>query len=146
MKLVKYESPANPIDRLFDRLNWGFPMIDRYLNDETGGEEWDSVRLPRTNVHETPDAFIFTMEMPGLDKKDVSVNIEGDVLIVKGEKEEKHEEKGLIRREYRSTRFERTFNVNGVDRESVRAKMDHGILSITLPKSPEKVGKKIEIV
>lgn len=147
MKVMKYEAPANPIDRLFDRLNWGFPAIDRLFNEaETSEEGWASIRLPRTNVQETDDSYVFTMEMPGLDKKDVSVNIEGDTLVIKGEKSEQHEEKGLIRREYRSARFERTFNVNGISREGVKARMENGILSVSLPKAPEKVGKKIEIV
>lgn len=146
MKVMKYEAPTSPIDRLFDRLNWGFPTIDRLFNEaETAEEGWAAIRLPRTNVQETDDAFVFTMEMPGLDKQDVSVNIEGDTLIVKGEKSEKHEEKGLIRREYRAARFERSFNVNGISREGVKAKMENGILSVTLPKAPEKVGRKIEI-
>jgi HSP20 family protein len=145
MKLMKYESPTTSIDRLFDRLNWGFPL-ERVFSDAEGSEEgWASIRLPRTNIAEVEDAFVFTMEMPGLDKKDVSVNIEGDTLIVRGEKSEQHEEKGLIRREYRSTKFERSFNVNGINRESVKAKMENGILTVTLPKAPDKVGKKIDI-
>lgn len=146
MKLIKYEAPTTPMDRLFDRLNWGFPTIDRLFNEaETSEEGWASIRLPRTNVQETDDSFVFTMEMPGLDKQDVSVNIEGDTLIVKGEKSEQQEEKGLIRREYRSARFERSFNVNGVNRDGVRAKMENGILFVTLPKTPEQVGRKIDI-
>lgn len=147
MKVMKYEAPTSPIDRLFDRLNWGIPTIDRLFNDgEMSEEGWaTTIRLPRTNIQETEDAYVFTMEMPGLDKKDVSVNIEGDTLIVKGEKSEQHEEKGLIRREYRSARFERSFSVNGINREGVRALMENGILTVTLPKTPEKVGRKIEI-
>lgn len=146
MKVIKYESPVSPLDRIFDRLNWGFPSLDRYFGAGEGSEEaWASVRLPRTNIQETDDAYLFTMEMPGLDKQDVAVNIEGDTLIVKGEHSETHEEKGLIRREYRSERFERTFNVAGINREGVKAKMENGILHVTLPKAPEKVGKKIEI-
>jgi len=146
MKLVKYETPATTIDRLFDRLNWGFPTLDRVFNDVESSEEgWAAIRLPRTNIQETEDSFVFSMEMPGLDKKDVSVNIEGDTLIVRGEKVEKHEEKGLIRREYRSARFERSFNVNGINRDGVKAKMENGILSVTLPKTPEKVGRKSDI-
>ena len=146
MKVVKYETPVSPIDRLFDRLNWGLPALDRFFNDSEVNEEgWAAIRMPRTNVQEVDDAFIFTMEMPGLDKQDVSVNIEGDTLIVKGEKSEKQEEKGVIRREYRSTRFERSFNVSGINREGVKAKMEHGILTVTLPKTPEKVGRKIDI-
>ncbi|MDH5627257.1 MAG: Hsp20/alpha crystallin family protein [Candidatus Krumholzibacteria bacterium] len=142
---MKYESPATPIDRLFDRLNWGFPLERVFGDAESTEEGWASIRLPRTNIAELDDAFVFSMEMPGLDKQDVSVNIEGDTLIVRGEKSEQHEEKGLIRREYRSTKFERSFNVNGINRDAVKAKMENGILSVTLPKAPDKVGKKVEI-
>ena len=86
------------------------------------------------------------MEMPGLTRENIEVNIEGDTLLVKGERTEKHEEKGYLRREYRAARFERTFNVGaGIDREKVKAKMEDGILTVTLPKSPEKVGRKIDV-
>jgi HSP20 family protein len=145
MKLMKYESPMAPIDRLFDRLNWGFPLERSFGDVENSEEGWALIRLPRTNIAEADDAFVFTMEMPGMDKQDVSVNIEGDTLIVRAEKSEQQEEKGLIRREYRSTKFERSFNVNGINRESVKAKMENGILTVTLPKAADKVGKKIDI-
>ncbi len=146
MKLIKYDSPVPVVDSLFDRLNWGFPTLDRLFTESNGKEDaWSAVRLPRTNIKETDDAYVFTMEMPGLTKSDVIVNIEGDTLIVKGEKTEEREEKGVLRQEYRSARFERTFNVTGIDREKVKAKMEDGVLAVTLPKTPEKVGKKIEI-
>jgi HSP20 family protein len=148
MKLIKYENPATPMDRLFDRLNWGLPAIDRFFGEnDTTGDGWASIRMPRTNVQELEDSFVFTLEMPGLDKKDVSLNIEGDTLVVKGETTQKDEQndKGLIRREYRSARFERSFNVNGIHRDGVKARMESGILTITLPKTAEKVGKKIDI-
>jgi HSP20 family protein len=146
MKITKYEAPVSPIEAVFDRLNWGFPMLDRFFTEGNGEEGWGAVRLPRTNVRETDDAFVFTMEMPGLTRENVEVNIEGDTLVVKGEKSEKHEEKGLIRREYRAARFERSFTVgHGIDRDKVKAKMEDGILTVSLPKTPEKIGRKIEV-
>jgi len=145
MKITKYENPITPFDAVFDRLNWGFPMLDRFLTEGDGEEAWAAVRMPRTNVQETDSAFIFSMEMPGLTRQDVEVNIEGDTLIVKGEKSEKKEEKGLLRREYRAARFERTFNVAGIDRDQVAARMEDGILFVTLPKTPGKIGKKIDV-
>ncbi len=146
MKLVKYESPASAIDNLLSRMNWGLPMLDRYFGDINAEEDvWSAARLPRTNIKETADSYVFSMEMPGLTKDDITVNLEGDALIVKGEKSEKHEEEGMIRREFRTTRFERTFNVGGVDRDKVKARVENGILVVTLPKVPEKVGRKIEI-
>lgn len=147
MKIVKHESPSSlmtPFDSLFDRLNWGFPALDRALSEGNGDA---LARLPRTNIQETDSAYVLTLEMPGLRKEDVEVNFEDDTLIVKGEKSQKTEDKdqGVVKREFRSTRFERTFSVRGMDRDQVRAKMEDGILTVTLPKTPEKVGKKIDV-
>jgi HSP20 family protein len=146
MKITKYVAPASPFDAVFDRLGWGLPALDRLFSESNGGESWASVRLPRTNVQETDDAFLFTMEMPGLARENVEINLEGDTLVVKGEKSDQSEEKGLVRREYQATRFERTFNVgNAIDRDKVKAKMENGILTVTLPKNPERVGRKIDV-
>jgi len=85
--------------------------------------------------------------MPGLSREQVEVNIEGDTLVVKGGVTEQSEnQKGLLRSEFRATRFERTFTIGEqIDRDQVKAKMQDGILTITLPKTPEKVGRKVEI-
>lgn len=149
MKVTKYVAPVSPLDAVFDRLGFGLPTMERYFGDVSGNanEAWTAVRLPRTNVSETEDSFVLSMEMPGLTREHIEVNIEGDTLIVKGGKSEQSEEKGLVRREFRSTRFERTFTVgNAIDRERVKAKMENGILTVTIPKSPEKVGRKIDVV
>lgn len=148
MKITKYVAPVSPLDAVFDRLGFGLPQIDRYFGDanDAAEEGWSAVRLPRTNIRETDDSYLFTMEMPGLSRQNVEVNIEGDTLVVKGEKTEQSEDKGLLRREYRATRFERTFTVgNAIDRDNVKAKMEDGILTVTLPKSAEKVGRKIDV-
>jgi HSP20 family molecular chaperone IbpA len=75
------------------------------------------------------------------------VTVEGDVLSIRGEKTVKREEGAeTVRSEIRSTRFERHFNLGGsVEPESVKAKMEDGILTVTLPKKAEKVGRKIDI-
>ena len=69
---------------------------------------------------------------------DFSVRRKGDANYVE-------EEKGVVRREYQSMRYERSFNVHGVDRDNVSAKMENGILYVTLPKSPERLGRKIDV-
>ncbi len=148
MKLGKNDnqlSPyVSPLDAIFERLNWGLPTLDRALSDLDN--EGLSTRLPRTNVQETDETYVLSLEMPGLHKGDVEVNFENDTLIIKGEKKtETREEKGVVRREYRSTRYERSFNVHGVDRDNVSAKMENGILYVTLPKSPERLGRKIDV-
>lgn len=145
MKLVKRDnqlSPyVSPLDAIFERLNWGLPTLDF---ENAGGQL--STRLPRTNVQETDDTYVLALEMPGLNKGDVEVNFENDTLIIKGDKKtETTEEKGVVRREYHTMSYERSFNVHGVDRDNVSAKMENGILYVTLPKSPERLGRKIDV-
>ena len=151
MKVTKHEnqiSPyVSPFDSLFDRLNWGFPS--RAFSDfESESAGALTTRMPRTNVQETDNAYVLTLEMPGLSREDVEVSYEGETLIVKGEKHEKKEDReaknGVVRREYHS-KFERTFNVYGIDPDQVSAKMENGILVVTLPKSRDRLGRKINV-
>jgi len=153
MKMMKHEnqiSPfVSPLDTIFERLNWGLPTLDRVFPDFENEGGPLSTRLPRTNVQETDEAYILSLEMPGLSKGDVEVNFENDTLIIKGEKKTEtrdQENKGVVRREYHSMRYERSFNVHGVDRDKVSAKMEDGILYVTLPKSAERLGRKIDVV
>ena len=107
-----------------------------------------ATRVPRANIQETENAYILELEMPGLSREDVEVSYEKDTLIIKGEKREKTEKKeegkGVVRREYHS-RFERSFQVHGVDTEGIQAKMENGTLAVTLPKSRERLGRKISV-
>ena len=144
MKLIKYENPVSPFDAIFDRLNGSGPALDRAFAG--GGNGSPATRLPRTNVQETEQAYVLTLEMPGLAKENVDVTFEEDTLIIKGAKSsETQDEKGVLRREYHSARFERSFNVKGIDRDQVQAKMDNGILVVTLPKTSAKAGRKIDV-
>jgi HSP20 family protein len=145
MKVIKHENQVSPFDALFDR-NWGLPALNRIFSDFEG-ETGLSTRTPRTNIQETDNAYVLELEMPGLSREDVEVSFENDTIIVRGEKQEKtenKEEKGVIRREYH-TRFERSFSVHGIDPDQVSAKMENGILLVTLPKSRERLGRKISV-
>jgi HSP20 family protein len=145
MKLVKYHKPYNMFDELFGDLSRGFFPASACGVDST--EKAPGLRLPRTNIEENDDGYTLTMEMPGLAKKDVEVSVEKDTLTVKGEKSEKTEEKdGWLRREIRSSSFERSFSLGSeVGAENIKAKMSDGILVITLPKVAEKVGRKVDV-
>jgi len=150
MFITRYK-PRTELDRYFNR-GWTFPSLFReFLESEADREDEVSPhRLPLTNVTETEDAYVFSMEMPGITKDNVDVSVEGDRLIVKGvsesKSEEKSEEKGFIRREYHSTHFERSFSLgNEVDAERVSAKMRDGVLTVSLSKKKEKVGRKVDV-
>ncbi len=139
MFLTKYR-PNRTIDSVFDDL---FPAFKGFAGEN--GER-EGFRLPVTNVHETEKEFLLTMEMPGVDKKDVRVEIENDQIIVTGEKTEKTETEGLLRREIRSEKFRRSFVLDSaIDRDTIKARLENGMLKVTLPKKAESVGRKIDI-
>jgi HSP20 family protein len=129
-------------------MNWGFPALNRVFSDFENEAGSLATRMPRTNVHETDNAYVLTLEMPGLSRDEVEVSYENDTLIVKGEKaetaEKKDDNRGTVRREYH-TRFERSFSVHGIDPDQVSAKMENGTLVVTLPKSRERLGRKINV-
>ena len=153
MKLVKHHRPYGVFDGLFEGMNRGlYPALSPSRSadeSQTPASQTPALRLPRTNIVERDDSFEFTMEMPGLDKKDVDVSLENDTLTVKGEKSEENEDakvKGLLRREIRSSKFERRFSLgNEVDQENIKAKMNEGVLTVILAKKSDKVGRRVDV-
>jgi HSP20 family protein len=102
------------------------------------------------NVSETDDAIEVTAELPGIDEKDVDVEVANNVLTIKGEKKSEKEEKEkdfhLVERSYGS--FQRTVPLPyEIDPDKIAAKFTQGVLTVTMPKPPqakEKV-KKIKV-
>ncbi|MDH3215958.1 MAG: Hsp20/alpha crystallin family protein [Candidatus Krumholzibacteria bacterium] len=139
MFLTRYR-PSTSLDTIFDEF---FPVYKKWPKED---EESDAFRLPMTNVNETDKEFVLTMEMPGVGKKNVNVAIEDNHIVITGEKIEKTESEGLLRREIRSETFRRSFLLDSnVDRENIKAKLDNGILKVTLPKRAESVGRRIDV-
>ena len=95
--------------------------------------------------------FVVRAELPGIDAKDVEVNVIGNVLSIRGErKEEKDEkEKEYVRHEMSYGSFERQMTIpEGIDAEKIQARYDKGILELTMPApkamSPKKIDVKVE--
>jgi len=151
MKLVKYQRPVDLFDSMFHGMNRGqFPAYFGACDTEAKAET-PALRLPRTDIAENDDSYVLTMEMPGISKDDLEVSVENDTLTVRGEKTvEKKEDKDehrTLRREIRSSKFERSFSMgNEVDQDKIKASMKDGVLTITLPKSSEKVGRKVDVI
>ena len=105
---------------------------------------------PKLEVTESEKEFTISAELPGLDEKDIEVTLEGDVLTVKGEKKEEHEEKklGYYRSERSYGAFQRSVVLpETISTGDVRAEVKKGVLKILLPKKPEAqiAHKKIEV-
>ena len=126
------------MDRLFDRF-----FEPRWDEFELVGE-W----APRVDVSETKDAVVVKAEMPGMEQKDINVELENQVLTIKGEKHQEKEEKGerFHRMERSWGAFSRTFRLPAaVEGGKVNATFKNGVLTVTLPKAPTARGTTIPV-
>ncbi len=124
-------------------------LFDRFFNDVWGTDRGLARTFaPAFDVSETDDEFIVRAEVPGVDPKDVDVNLSGNVLTIKGEKKDEREEKGENRHRIERSfgMFQRTFQipVEG-DEEKISAKYKDGVLDLRLPKTEKGKRKSIKI-
>ena len=133
----------NPMSRLFDEAFNDF-LAPVGSPDESLGSDW----MPPVDILEDGAKLVFTAEMPGLNRDDVEITLEEQVLTLRGERKfERDEEKDnyhRIERAYGS--FARSFRLpSNVDTKLAKASFDNGVLTIELPKSEEAQPKKLEI-
>lgn len=106
------------------------------------------VKVPPADVKETEDAVIVTLDLPGIDKSDIDISVldnELHVVAERGEDKEKSEQ-GYHRRERSYNRFERWIPLPvAVKAEEATAKIDNGVLTITLPKEVVTTKKRITV-
>jgi HSP20 family protein len=105
---------------------------------------------PRLDVSETDREYHITAELPGMDEKDVEISLSNNLLILRGEKkdERKDKQKDYFRMERSYGMFERAIPVpEGADLDKCEASFRKGVLTVTIPKSPEyqKERKRIPI-
>lgn len=102
---------------------------------------------PYTDIHETEQAVIVSMEMPGVDKSSIDIRLDKGVLTVKGAIDgTKYESLRPIYSEYNVGSFVRTFTVSTkVDSARISASVADGVLTIELPKVAESVVKRIAV-
>ncbi len=116
---------------------------------ETSEERTEAARYfrPYTDIHESTDSITVTMDMPGVDKKDVDVKLEKDVLTITGHVDLTGYE-GLepVYTEYNVGNYVRSFTIsNEVDRDAISAKIDNGVLTVSLPKVKEAAARRITV-
>jgi HSP20 family protein len=108
----------------------------------------DSAWVPAVDVKETDDALLFHAELPGLNKDDVNLSVENNILTLSGERKLKEDEKreGYHRRERFFGQFSRAFTLpRNVDTTKTEARFADGVLTITMPKIAEARPKQIAI-
>lgn len=126
------------MNRLFDDVFRGFDLApfgsERMLDRVMGG--WPSIE-----VSETEKEIKVVAELPGLEEKDVNVELANGVLAIKGEKKTETEDKDRLFSERYYGRFERRIPVDEIDEQGVSATFKNGVLTVTLPKAPQAQSK-----
>ena len=132
-----------PFDKIFDQL-----MLKQFPNfQEEVGVSFNQGAYPKVNVYEYDDKIGIVAEIPGLDKKNVTVDVEEDVLIISGDKHGFDSDGGkCITRELKQSAFKRSFNLGEyLDGTKISAKFKDGMLSISIPKKEPEQPKKHSI-
>lgn len=145
--LVRQE--ANPfgslqreIDRVFDEFTRGVPMFATQALMNI---------VPSVDVAETEKEIEITAELPGLERKDVEISLEDDMLTIRGEKKVEAEQGDKKDRNHHLS--ERSYGVfyrvlqlpPGIDPSTVKATLSNGVLKVTIPKPARSQAKKIEV-
>ena len=140
--MIDRDEFLTPFDRMFDQIvESSFPQITKSV----GVKPYQGSAYPKVNVYEYDDKIGIIAEIPGLDKKDLSIDVEDSVLSIAGNKHGLFDDDGakVIRRELKHSSFKRQFELGELlDGEKVKASFKDGLLSVEIPKiEPEKPKK-----
>lgn len=128
--------------RSFDRFS---KMMEEVFGT---GEEFRGVWSPTVDVKETPKELIFIAELPGLVQKDIDVEMNGDILTIRGVREalNETEKENYVRIERSFGTFQRSFTLDvPVKPDKIDAVYKDGILTVTVPKSESALPRKVSI-
>ena len=145
MAVVRWD-PFRDLNMLQDRMNRLFEDASRnWKSDEPASTTTWS---PAVDIFETESEIVVKAEVPGMERKDITLNLENNVLTLKGErrflKEAKEENYHRIERSYGG--FSRAFSIPAtVDEEKIRADYQDGVLKIVLPKKEQLRPQQIKI-
>ena len=142
--LGPFDTLQREVDRVFDEFTRGFPTFEFPALGSAGVPDL----TPRMDVTESDREYEVTAELPGLEEKDVQVNVADGVLTIRGEKKAVKEEKDknyhLVERSYGS--FSRSLELpEGVNADAIKASIANGVLKVSVPKPAAAQVKTIEV-
>jgi HSP20 family protein len=155
MGLLEKWRQSKDLDRFrseFDDLVERFGFDRDWFRFPTGREffaDWEArPKRPAIESRVEDGKFIVRADLPGIDAKDVDIKVVGDMLTIKGSREEKHETKkaDYLRREIRYGAFERAIALpEGIKAEDLKAIYHDGVLELTAPMPKEAIPKEVKI-
>ena len=142
MALIRWQ-PFHEIDSLQQEVNRLFDSLTPRTERMT-----DSSFVPAAEMEETPDAIHLKLEIPGMESKDLDVQVTAESVAISGERksEVKTQEKGMTRTEFRYGKFSRVIPLPArIENTNVQAEYNNGILKLTLPKAEEEKHKVVKV-
>jgi HSP20 family protein len=144
---IVHWAPFREIENLQREMNQLFDTLapsSAGTPSRTGGISF----IPATEIHETPEAVHLKVEVPGLEAKDLDVQVMADAVSISGERksEARTEENGVVRSEFRYGKFQRVIPLPArIQNDKVDAAYKNGILSLKLPKVEAEKNKVVKI-
>jgi len=131
-----------PFDKMFDNLvETQFPEVVK----QVGVKPYQGSAYPKVNVYEYDDKIGIVAEIPGLNKKQLNVEVEEGILTISGDKHNTFENDGakVLRKELKQSSFKRSFELGEqLDGDDISANFKDGVLSVSIPKREPVVPKK----
>ena len=132
--MIDRDSFLTPFDKMFDQMiESQFPDVVKSV----GVKPYAGSAYPKVNVYEYDDKIGIVAEIPGLNKKQLKVDVEDGVLTIAGDKHSTFENTGakVLRRELKQSSFRRQFELGELlDGENIKANFKDGVLSVSIPK------------
>ena len=140
--LMRWE-PFREVDSLQREMNRLFDQFSRPASEMVSNSF-----VPAAELHETEDAIEVKLEVPGMEAKDLDVQVTAEAIAISGERksETKTEENGVTRSEFRYGKFRRVIPLpTRIQNTNVVANYKDGILHLTLPKAQEEKNKVVKV-
>jgi HSP20 family protein len=146
MAVIRWE-PVGELNTIQNEMNRLFnTFFDQPASSGRGGateRRW----VPAMDLLETADDYVLRADLPGVREDDVTVQLEGNVLTIAGQRTAEHDpQQGYHRLERTFGAFSRSLTLpDGVDPDRVGARFDHGVLEVMIPKPEQKKPRRVQI-
>jgi HSP20 family protein len=137
--------------KLINRYDPFRELEKRFFSLANGQEDRNNISsfAPTVNTREDEKAYYVEVDLPGVNKEDIHVDVNKDNLTISGERKYKEEvkEENYYKLESFFGKFQRSFTLpESIDSDAIEAKCDNGVLEVTIPKVTPKEAKKIQIL
>lgn len=144
MALIRWE-PVRELSSLQHDIN---SIFDNFFEPRAGNGPSHRRWIPAMDLVESGDSYHLRVDLPGVEERDVKVELEDNTLTISGKRETRQEERkeGYLRVERGYGSFSRSLTLpEGVDPHQVKAHFENGVLEITVPKPKQQQAQRVEI-